>query len=122
MSWWVYLKDRDGHAVNVPHHMEGGTYVAGGTYAVAGIATAELNVTYNYSPHYREHLDEDEGLRWLDGKAARDTLDAMEKAVGVLDVVRDADYWKATPGNAGHALAVLLAWGKLHPDAVWRVS
>ena len=110
------MKDEDGCVACVPCHQEGGTFVPGGT------ERAELNVTYNYSSLYRKHLNEDEGLRWLDGKAARDTLSALEKAVAVLGVVRDADYWKATPGNAGHALAVLLAWGRLHPDAVWRVS
>ncbi len=28
-------------------------------------------------------------------------------------------YWKATPGNAGHVLNVLLEWARQHPDAVW---
>jgi hypothetical protein len=31
-------------------------------------------------------------------------------------------YWKATPGNAGHALSILLEWAKIAPHGVWRVG
>jgi hypothetical protein len=115
MSYWVYLEDEKG-AVKVPRHSNGGTYAIGGTI------TAELNITYNYSPHYYEYLNGDEGLRWLDGKTAQETVDALEGAILDLGTVQDKDYWKATKGNAGRALAILLLWAQMNSDAKWRVS
>lgn len=114
MSWWVSL-ERDGKPVSVPR------FVDGGTFKVAGSDTAELDITYNYSDHYREHLDSEEGLRWLDGKRADDCILRLLTAARALGTDTDPDYWKATPGNAGYALALLLGWAALHPDAVFRV-
>lgn len=107
MSWDVYL-ERDGETVEVPSHTEGGTI------AIGGDDRAELNVTYNYSEHYP--------FRSLDGATARDTIGILRDAVATLGTERDSDYWASTPGNAGHALSVLLRWAEAHPDAVWRVS
>jgi len=92
----------------------------GGTYAIGGIPDAELNVTYNYSKFYYEHLDEKDGLRWLYGKKGSETIERLKKAVKVLGVRRSDDYWKATRGNAGYALSILLKWAKQHPEAVWN--
>ena len=115
MSFDVSLEDDKG-VVTVGSHEEGGTYVQGGT------SDAELNVTYNYSQHYCETLDTVDGLRWLNGKAAKDCIDRLGKAIHHLGTAPDPDYWKATPGNAGRALNILLLWAKQHPDAVFRVS
>ena len=115
MSWWVYLVDEDGW-VGVDKHTEGGTYVVGGRDEAA------LNVTYNYNIHYLQELDSEAGLRWLNGKKARDVTDALAKAVDTLGVEPADDYWEPTAGNAGRALATLLDWAKQYPEAVFRVS
>lgn len=165
MSYWVYLQDENG-SVEVERHAEGGTHALGGT------SEAEINITYNYSKHIRQALHAD-GLMWLDGQAAHETISALEKAVEQLgterytgawyvlrfggpgglrpsdprlepyrnielndpanaDLLRQAraqgfvydtgGYWADTPGNAGYALSILLAWARQHPGATWKVS
>lgn len=116
MSWDVSLECSECHRpVELDEaHTEGGTYCVGGTTA------ADLNVTYNYSTHFREHLHPD-GLAWLDGKPASETIDALAAAVEALGTVRDKDYWAPTPGNAGYALSILLRWARMSPEAVFVV-
>jgi len=41
----------------------------------------------------------------------------LQKAISLLGTERDPDYWKATEGNAGYALSILLGWARLHPTA-----
>jgi hypothetical protein len=115
MSWWVYL-EQDGQSVTVPQFQEGGTQPVGGT------TIAELNITYNYSPHYYEHLDSGEGLRWLHGRTGSACIERLRGAVAALGTDCNLDYWEATPGNAGYPLAILLWWAAIHPDAVFKVS
>jgi len=98
----------------VARHEEGGTYVLGGT------ADAELNITYNYSGFYYQYLDEEKGLRWLYGKTGAETVERLEKAVGILGTCRDDNYWNQTLGNAGYALSILLEWARQHPEAIWE--
>jgi hypothetical protein len=132
MSYWIYLQRRvvtrtdraDGtgqwdesegwESVPVEHFTDGGTYPIGGT------DRAELNVTYNYGEHIWKYLDG--GLRAIHGKRAGDFIETLERAVAELGTERDHDYWAATPGNAGHALNIMLAWSKQYPDAIWSVS
>lgn len=122
MSWWVYLEPADGgEAVPVAPHEEGGTFVLG------GVAHAELNVTYNYGAPFREAWPEPlEGsgalALMLNGRTAGETEPLLAAAVEKLGTDRDPDYWRPTEGNAGHALSILLAWARQHPDAVWRIS
>jgi len=113
MSYWVYLEDENEKPVSVVRHMEGGTLMMGGN------TKAELNVTYNYSVCYRLA---DFHLKDLIGKKATDTIEVLEAVVEKLGTHTYKDYWAPTPGNAGHAASILLAWAKQHPDAVWRVS
>lgn len=115
MSFWVSLNDQDGVCI-VDNHTEGATV------AIGGVMEADLNVTYNYSKHFYECLDKEHGLRALNGQRAGDWLKRMEGAVLKLGDKRDPDYWKDTPGNAGHALNVLLKWAAQYPDATWEVS
>src|SRR5690606_16004747 len=70
VSWWVSL-ERDGKPVSVPR------FVDGGTFKVAGSDTAELNITYNYGDHYGKHLDEQHGLRWIDGRQASECVQRL---------------------------------------------
>jgi hypothetical protein len=120
VSWWVYLED-DGESVPVARHAEGGTYVIG------GLARAELNVTYNYGQYFRDAWPEPiigGGAlgQMLHGKRASNTLTQLEQAVEALGTDTSDDYWEATPGNAGAALAILRDWAVAHPEATWSVS
>lgn len=114
MSWWVSLEDENGEPVTVVAHQEGGTWALGGTTG------ARLDITHNYSPFYREHLNA-EGLRWLDGKRAGDVAEALDAAIKKLGTEQADNYWDSTPGNAGHALFVLSCWAARYPDAIFRV-
>ena len=115
MSFWVYLYDETNMPVKIEPHSEGGTIILGGT------DEAELNITYNYSSYYYEHLSPRKGLRWLHKKKARDTIKRLEKAVKELGTKKDKDYWKTTKGNAGYALSILLHWARQYPKAKFCV-
>lgn len=115
MSWDVELTDLDSIPLEVPSHQEGGTFALGGT------ETAELNITYNYSPFYYKHIDKKQGLRWLDKKRAIDTVECLKKAIKALGTVKNSDYWNDTPGNAGYALNILLSWARIHPEGIWNI-
>ena len=116
MSWWVYLQDDNGHPVAVAPHQEGGTYVLG------GLSEAELNVTYNYGQHFSDAGVE---LHYkggnLHGKKAKEVVDLLQQAVNKLGTKTSKDYWAPTPGNAGHALSILLSWARQHPEATFEV-
>ncbi len=100
--------------ITVPAHTEGGTYVLGGS------GRADLNVTYNYGKFFYDVIDSELGIRWLYGKTGAETSERLADAVAILGTEQDDDYWASTPGNAGHALNVLLEWARLYPEAVWR--
>jgi hypothetical protein len=91
----------------------------GGTYAIGGTPEASLNITYNYSPHYRQTIDAEQGIRWLYGKTGAEALPVLKKAVAQLGTDQHSDYWEPTPGNAGHALLGLIAFAELRPDGVF---
>jgi hypothetical protein len=142
MSWWVYLEDRaaphwcsygtppedfqpefEGDepcpepcypAVEVTRHASGGTYMVGGTIS------AELNITYNYGPHFHEAIDG--GLERLNGITGREALPLLTHAVDMLGAYRSDDYWEASPGNAGYSLSILLEWARQYPEAVFRIN
>ncbi len=102
--------------VRVKNHREGGTYAVGGT------SSAELNVTYNYGRCFREVWDGVGLQEALNGKRAEDVIGALEHAVRYLGTDQDGDYWSATAGNAGYALSILVNWARQHPTAVFQVS
>lgn len=134
MSWWVYLRDHAAkptcdfgadspHACPVPCYppVDVERHAEGGTYALGGTSDAELNVTYNYGGHFTRALGG--GFKdVLDDKRAGDVIPLLEGAVAMLGTERDGDYWNNTPGNAGHALSILLAWARQRPDAIFAVS
>ena len=122
MSWWISLDYADIRECLVPNHTEGGTYCLGNTNGEVGTQEASLNVTYNYSPFYYQLINTEEGIRWLSGKTANETIPILENAVSVLGCEKTEDYWDANEGNAGYALSILLSWAKLHPDAIWSVN
>jgi hypothetical protein len=121
MSYDVSLVDPETREVlTVPSHEEGGTYQVGGT------EKAELNITYNYSEVYRLVRDENnEGfsMNYLEGKTAESTIKKLQTVVDILGTNNQCfDYWAPTPGNAGYAASILLAWARLHPKGVWNVN
>jgi uncharacterized protein with von Willebrand factor type A (vWA) domain len=121
VSWDVALCDADDLAVEVADHTEGGIIMLGGN------PRAEMSVTYNYGQLFREAWPEPLSQRsclvvMLDGRTAAETIPHLEAAVRQLGTVQDSDYWAATPGNAGHALSVLLAWARQHPAATWSCA
>lgn len=121
MSYWVYLIGEDGKRVIVPNHSSGGIQllsVCGTT--VMGNSKAELSVTYNYSKIYRKYFKD--SLYSLNGKTGKEVTDDLTCAVALLGKDRDSDYWKATEGNAGYALSILLGWAKLYPNATFTVN
>ena len=96
-----------------PHHMRGGTY------AIGGSATAEINITYNYGKHFGRVLGEG-GIRSLYGKSGAETIPMLEAAIAQLGDDVDADYWASTEGNAKRALLQCLALARMRPDGVWN--
>ena len=116
MGSWIYLEDAEGNPVQVKTHKEGGTYVLGGS------SDATMSITWNYSEYYYDTVDHEHGLRWINGKKAKDTLERLESALAKLGDNPASDYWARTEGNAGHALAILIGWAKQHPEAVWSID
>ena len=115
MSHDVRLVDTDIVLVSRQKISEGGTHVSGGTNE------CELNVTYNYSPLFYEVFPKDEGLKWLYGKTGKESIPVLEQAVERLGTKRDSDYWKATMGNAGYSLGILLDWAREFPQGKWEI-
>lgn len=114
MSYDIQLMHGD-RIAEVPLHSEGGTQLIG------GCSEARLNVTFNYSPYFYEHLGDDE-IHWLQGKRADQTIPKLEGVVDALSpFLPNKDYWKLTAGNARKALSILLNWARLHPGAIWNV-
>lgn len=115
MSYDVSLNNSEGSLVEVKTFSEGGTYLVGGNNL------AELDITYNYGKIIREYLNP-EGLMWLDGRKASEVLPALINAVDQLGTDTDQDYWEATPGNTGKALAILAEWAKDNPEGIFEVT
>lgn len=113
MSYDIYL-EKDGEVCTVKSHE------CGGTYQIGYSNEANLSVTYNYSFFFYNFLDKDNGIRWLYGKEAKKCISRLENAIEILGTHRHKDYWAATPGNAGHTLAVILEWAEQHPGAIFN--
>ena len=71
----------------------------------------------------------DGGVNQLDGGCVKDSVPVLEKAIAALGEAQpDADYWKATDGNAKKALVDLKAIADLalqaFPDErlTWEVG
>ena len=80
---------------------------------------AWLSITYNYHKYYYDQIDSEKGIRFLYGKTGAEVIPILEEAIKELGTETDKDYWKTTPGNAGHALQGLLEFAKLRPDGIF---
>jgi hypothetical protein len=93
--------------------------IKGGTYQMGGTDKAKLNITYNYSPFYYKFLGK-KGIRTIYGLTGAESIPLFKKAISNLKDDVDADYWKATEGNAKKALFGLLTFARLRPDGIWQ--
>ena len=116
MGWWIKLKDRHGQTCQVPRHERTGIYAGGWPTDAQLYILSGYHAIYAYLPDYT-FLDE-----MLDGKLARDVMPWLENMMCILPDAPRARYWEIDHGNAGHALAVLLKWCRLHPDAILEVT
>ena len=116
MSYDIYLVDpltEETIVLSEPHQFSGGTYALGGT------TEAWLNVTYNYGVPFRKALGE-KGIRSIYGLTGAESVPVLRDAAAKLGDDVDDDYWKATEGNAKHALVQLLGLAMLCPNGVWK--
>ena len=88
--------------------------IGGGTYAFDGTSEPWMNITYNYSPHFRNFLGV-EGLRSLYGLTADQVADRLERVIDEMGGEPSGDYWEPTEGNARKALQDLFQLARLCP-------
>ncbi len=124
MGYSIRIKRADGGDAVLPEKHD----IAGGTYTVGGTRDAWLYVTYNYAGIFARVMG-DGGVNQLDGGCVKDSVPVLEKAIAALGEAQpDADYWKATDGNAKKALVGLKAIADLalqaFPDErlTWEVG
>ena len=104
MGFSMRIVHRDGTDVVLPKKHD----IAGGTYAIGGTASAWLYVTCNYAPIFFRVIGGGGGIRSLHGMELREATSILDRAIAALgDAEPDADYWKATDGNARKALVGL---------------
>jgi len=111
MSYDIWITDEEGNTLTSDELLQ----MRGGTYAVGGTHEATLNITYNYGVLYRKVFGRF-GIRSLYGKTGREAIPLLEAAIARLGTKRSPNYWDATSGNAGAALADLLVLCRMFPD------
>ena len=116
MSYWIELRSEGKHLGLREPHQEGGII------SIPAESSPILNVTYNYCRFYYDTIDAEDGIQWLRGKKAIDTVEKLAKAIATLGYHRSDDYWEVSSGNAGYALKILLNFAFEFPDAIWFVD
>lgn len=111
--------------------------ISGGTYCVGGTTEMSLNITYNYSniinkkmaklkigksDEYFTDKDNYSYADYFNGKTGAETIEPLNQIIASLKNDVHINYWKATEGNAKRALYGLLAFARLRPDGIWKVS
>lgn len=92
--------------------------IRGGTFALGDTTELWLNVTYNYSGHFRRVLGND-GIRSIYGMTGEESIPVLEGAITKLGDNMDDDYWKPTEGNARKALKNLVKLARMALHGVW---
>ena len=81
-----------------PFEAEGGTVraeIVNGVLVPAKITECDLNITYNYSKYYYEHIDSELGIRWIYGKTGAEVKERLEKAILALGIERNTNpFWQ----------------------------
>lgn len=84
-------KENREHIKVSPFLAEGGTVRAelvDGKLVPAVVIECDMNITYNYSKFYYEHIDSKLGIRWLYGKTGSEVKERLEKAILKLGIER----------------------------------
>ena len=120
MGFSIYLMGKE-KPVQVPRHNEG-SIMQCDPVGLQGTTAAEILFTTNYNLEaYHQMIGKI--LKYiLDGQHAKDTIPILTKVVNRCGTITHKDYWGGTAGNEGAITALMLAWAKLHPDAIWKVS
>lgn len=74
-----------------PFRAEGGTVraeIVDDKLVPSTISECDINITWNYSKFYYEHIDSELGIRWLYGKTGAEVKDRLEKAIQALGIER----------------------------------
>lgn len=87
------------------------------------------NYTYNVSPMFYEAIEQNEGIRFLDGKTGKECTPILEHAIDDM-LNYPSKYDKMAEGNAGWGdrtgamklLSRLLRWCSASPNAIMRVT
>ena len=116
MSYYICLLDENEEVIK----LDKPRVMRMGTMQMDGETEAHINITYNYGQIFRDTIDKDQGIRWLYGKKAKDTIDALITAMTRLKNDFSEDYWEATEGNAKLALVNLLELAWMYPEGVWE--
>ena len=83
---------------------------------------AYLEISYNFSKLFYETLDHENGIHWLNGQKAVDTLTTLLSATLKLGTAASSDPFEPVPGNAGFILMVLLSWALQYPQCIWEIN
>ena len=118
MGFSICLMGKD-KTVLVPRHNEGANRQCR-TDGSDGTTAAEILFATNYDLEaYHQMIGKI--LKFiLDGHHAKDTIPLLTKAVNKCGTINYNDYFGG-PKYDGRIVALMLAWAKLHPDAVWKV-
>ena len=125
MSWDISIVNENNEIMecDASHLLRGGTVRANSDLEQISITEAELNITYNYSNHYATVWEDYEGLyEMFNDKKASDCIEDLEKAVSMLGIETDDNYWSSTRGNAGKAISDFLWLCKQCSEGKVKVS
>ena len=94
----------------IRHDVRGGTYALGGTWSL------EVNVTFNYYDAYVKAFCSEEGIKVLNGMKCIEAIPVIVEAMRRLGNDETDNYWDATEGNAKRALEGVLRIASLGYD------
>ena len=81
-----------------PFKAEGGTVPAelvDGVLVPASINECDMNITFNYTDFYLEHIDPEQGIRWIYGKTGAEVKERLEKAILKLGIQKNTSpFWQ----------------------------
>lgn len=100
MSYDIWIVNSKGSPIR--HNARGGTYALGGTFSL------DINVTFNYSKFYTKAFHSEDGIKILNGMKCMDAIPLIVEAMRRLGDDETDNYWDATEGNAKRALENVL--------------
>lgn len=85
MSYDISLVNPDTNDIIILDNLN---LLRGGTYSMGGTHEATFNVTYNYACIFQTLFGKD-GIHFIEGKTAKDTIDTLEKGMNVLSETQE---------------------------------